>query len=119
MKRSEAVHRGAPLVFNLEEAAMEAVRSAAAATVGLIDLRREANLSATVGADAWDELFAVTGHLHQGLRASIAFHRAMDGVKTRIGCRTVANGGKEKEDAMEEMNPMRGVGAARALHVVG
>lgn len=99
MKRDEAVVQGAPLVFDLEEAAMSAVRAAAAATVGLIDLRREANISATVGADAWEELFVTTAHLQRGLQASIAFHRRMSDVKDGMGCRrTVLNGGGDKNE---------------------
>ncbi len=118
MKRSEAVIQGAPLVHELEEAAMSAVRAAAAATVGLIDLRREANLSAVVGADAWGEMVTTTAHLHQGLLSSLAFHKAMSEVQVRIGCRTVANGGMDKDDSDAERRfgtasapaPLRAVG---------
>lgn len=67
-------------------------------TVGLIDLRREANLCPTVGAEAWRHLRAASAAMHDGLMSSIAFHKEMAQVKTRLGCRTVATGGKDKDD---------------------
>ena len=99
MKRNEAVRQGAPLVHDLEEAAMSQVRATAAATLGFIDLRRSANLSAQVGAEAWGELAAITAAAHEGLRCSLAFHRKMAEVQTHMGCgRVRLNGGGEKPD---------------------
>ena len=98
MKRKDAVLQGAPLVHKMDEAAVEAVRATALATVGLIDLRREANLSPTVGSDAWGHLAQTSAHFHAGLQSSLAFHQAMAEVQVRMGCRTVANGGGDKDE---------------------
>ena len=99
MKRKDAVLQGAPLVHELEAVALASLRAVAAATVGLIDLRREAGVSPLIAEAAWARLAETTASAHQGLPATLALHRDLTAGQTRMGCRTVATGGDDKDDS--------------------
>lgn len=102
MKRTEAVKTGAAQLHITETAIASALRETSMLAVTLLDARREAGLSPVVGSVALGKLGQTTIALYAGHIAIVDVHAALNGVKTRIGCRTVASGGGEKydEDAM-------------------
>ena len=114
LKRSEAVQIGAYHLFTAERAVALAVRETAMLTVTLLDAREQAGLSVMVGKEAFSRLSETTTSLHSSYAAIQAMHSELDEVKTRIGCRTVATGGQDKEDAVTDpMSPFGGSARGR------
>ena len=116
MKRSEAVRVGAAQLIIAEEAIASAVRETAMLTVTLFDARDGAGLSATVGRGALAKLIATTSALQTGFAAILDTHEELGTLKVRIGCRSVATGGRDKEDdgimpapQAEHREPLRAV----------
>ena len=113
MKRSEAVLEAAKHLFSTEDAIDGAYSEAAVLASRLVRIRAEAGLSATVGQDAIDAVTAAITALGGARAAIVRAHSELDGVKTRIGCRTTNTGGQDKDN--QDSMPASGRAALRAL----
>ena len=98
MKRSQAVTEAAQFLFAAELAIDSAYADTADLASRLAKLRVQAGLSAVVGQSAFDAVTAALGELSQARAEMIRAHGELNEVKTRIGCRTVATGGGDKEE---------------------
>jgi hypothetical protein len=104
MKRSEAVKETAQHLFNAEAGIDSAYGLTADLASQLSQIRVKAGLSATVGQDAFDSVTSALAALSTARREIVKAHRELDAVKTRIGCRTVASGGMDKDDSISPAN---------------
>jgi hypothetical protein len=98
MKRSEIVIEGARLLFDSEQALDQAYARTAALASGLAELRVAGNLSAVIGQEAFDEVAAAMAAVSAARGRIVRTHAVLADVQVRIGCRTVATGGQDKED---------------------
>ncbi|WP_158918629.1 hypothetical protein [Caulobacter sp. S45] len=98
MKRSEAVLEAAHFLHTAEYAIDGAYGETAALATNLVKLRAAAGLSATVGQPALDAVTAAMNSLNAARAQILQAHGELAEVKTRMGCRTVATGGGDKDD---------------------
>ena len=112
MKRSQAVTEAAQCLFSAELAIDSAYGETAVLASRLAHIRVQAGLSATVGQPVLEAVTKALGELAQARAEMVRAHDELSDVKTRIGCRTVAVGGGDKET--HDIAPE----AARVLTVV-
>ena len=91
-QRIDAVRKVAEKLFEAEKAVDLAIVCAAELTASLPAARFEANLSAVVGQEAFDEVAKTLPALVAGRQALVDTHRRLDQTKNEIGLREVAFG---------------------------
>lgn len=92
MKRVEMVRRGGAKLIVAENAIEAAIRDVAGLTCELSDMRLTSGLSALYGQDAMQGLGEAMTALTEARGRMIEVHKALDRVKTGIGCATVMDG---------------------------
>lgn len=100
-ERIKAAHEVAEQLFAVEEALDGALSNAGTLTIALSKVRREANLAATVGQEAIEEVAGAVAALAKARRHIVTAHLALDETKTQIGLRTLnfgTGGGKPEEE---------------------
>ena len=98
MKRSEVVIEGARSLFATELAIDHAYGQTAGLASRLIELRVAGGVSAVIGQEALDEVSEALSDLNRARAKIVRAHGKLDGVKTQLGCRTVATGGMDKDN---------------------
>lgn len=99
-QRIEAARKIAEKLFEAEKAIDLAIVCAAELTASLPAARLEANLSAVVGQEAFDEVAKTLPALVAGRQALVDTHRRLDQTKTEIGLREVAFGGPDGKPSL-------------------
>lgn len=80
------VRQGTQKLFVAEDSIEQAIRDVAGLASDLSDMRLSSNLSVTLGQDAFNGLASVMTTLTRARSEIIAVHKALDEVKTNIGC---------------------------------
>ena len=115
MKRSQAVIEAAQHLLSAEHCLDDAYGATAMLADKLVRLRRQANLSAVVGQSAVDAVTSTLSALSAARGELVRAHGELADVKVRIGCRTVASGGEDKDDeigyAIGEATPLSVIAA--------
>lgn len=86
MKRIDMVRRGTEKLFLAENSIEQAIRDVAGLASDLSDMRLNSSLSVMHGQDAFDGLASVMTILAKARGEIITVHKALDEVKTDIGC---------------------------------
>lgn len=92
------VRHGAAQLIDAENAVEAALCKVAGLITTLGEMRLNANLSTVIGQEAMDALAASTVKLAEARGTMIVAHNGLNGVKTQIGCRTVAAGTLDKPE---------------------
>lgn len=99
--RVQAAVDVADQLFKAEEAVDGALSGASRLTATMCQARHDANLAATVGQDAIEEVAAAVAAIAKARGHIVSAHRALDATKDRIGLRTMNFGtgaGKENQE---------------------
>jgi flagellin-like hook-associated protein FlgL len=91
-ERLNAANEVAKLLFATENAVDGALADAGSLTAAMSNARRQANLAATVGQEAVEEVAAAVAAIAKARGHIVAAHRALDATKDQIGLRTVSFG---------------------------
>ena len=98
MKRSEAVVRATPRLISAEHAIDNAYCETAILAAYLLEVRREANLSAVVGQPVVEAMTAALASLSLARAEMVRAHGGLAEVKVSIGCSRVVADGEDKPD---------------------
>lgn len=119
MEKIEIMKVVADDLFATEKAVDDAIAQATDMVATMIQARRDANLSAVVGAEAQAKMIEAIAALGAARTAVVASHAEMAKVQRLVGLGHVAVGPSDKpeEDGTMGGDRPRGVAARRALRV--
>lgn len=92
VKRTDMVRRGTQRLFTAENSIEQALRDVAGLTSDLSDMRLSGNLSVMFGQNAVTALADIMTSLADARGQIINVHKALNEVKTGIGCGAMADG---------------------------
>ena len=115
MKKSQAVLLTGASLITAERAIDTAFKATAQLAADMSHARLEANISAVVGQDAFDEICETLASLGRSRAALVRTHGRLDDVRTQIGCRTIAAGGEDKYPQNQARLALKSVGDEQAI----
>lgn len=113
-KRRDAAIKVAKGLFALEKAIDDALIQCAELHALMPAARAQANLSAVVGQEAFEGAAAVFAALAEARHHVVHTHRMLDETKDRLGLRTLAFGGADKDTSAKGALTLVEVGRSEA-----
>lgn len=101
--------KGGAMLNEAEDAIDAALSTTAALTSGLYRMRLDSDLSAVIGQDALTALAKSMSLLTEARGAIVDAHGHLAGVRTKIGCATVASGNDKDKGDDVPVTPPKGL----------